>query len=182
MESLLKSLPQGDADGLLLAACDGSQSAFGSLVAPHLRSALGAAAAILGSPDDAEDVVQESMLSAWTRLRQLRAAAAFGPWFRRMVVRGAIRTAKRTRQVRVLELTPTPLPAPDSILDQVVLDAAFDRLSPKDRAVVYLRFVLDLPIDETADALGIPAGTVKSRSHYALQRLRAAYEEGSHAN
>jgi len=50
-------------------------------------------------------------------------------------------------------------------------------LSPDHRVVVALRYYLDLPVDAIADQLGIPVGTVHSRLHYALQRLRVALEE-----
>ncbi len=180
MESILKPRIAAEVDGLLLSARDGSPSAFGALVNPHLGAALAAATAITGSHEDAEDVVQEALVSAWARLNQLRAAESFSPWFRRMVVRSAIRVAKKRRRVHALDLEP-PLAArgPDAIIEQAALDAAFDVLTARDRAVVYLRFVLDLSVADTAEALAVPVGTVKSRSHYALQRLRSAYTGGA---
>jgi len=63
--------------------------------------------------------------------------------------------------------------------DRLVLDAAFERLSVDHRLVVVLRFYADLTVDDIADRLGVPAGTVKSRLHAATQRLQAALEGGS---
>jgi RNA polymerase sigma-70 factor (ECF subfamily) len=180
MESILKPNMSGEVDGLLVSAREGSPSAFGALVRPHLRAALAIAAAITGSRDDAEDVVQDAMMSAWSRLRQLRAEGAFSPWFRRIVIRSAMRAAKKKRRVQVLDLAaPATAPGTEWIVEHVALDAALDALSPQDRAVVYLRFALDLSVAETAEALAVPSGTVKSRSHYALQRLRSAYRGGA---
>jgi RNA polymerase sigma factor (sigma-70 family) len=56
------------------------------------------------------------------------------------------------------------------------LGRAFDRLSPDDRALLTMRHLWDAPVAEVAEALGIPAGTVKSRTHAAMERLRAAYD------
>jgi RNA polymerase sigma factor (sigma-70 family) len=60
--------------------------------------------------------------------------------------------------------------------DRLELIAAFDRLSPDDRAILALRFYADLEIPDAAAALGIPLGTAKSRLHRALGRLRDQLE------
>jgi RNA polymerase sigma factor (sigma-70 family) len=57
------------------------------------------------------------------------------------------------------------------------LAVALDRLTPDHRAALYLRYQLDLPNEDIARILGLRAGTVKSRLHRALQRLRAAIDE-----
>ena len=57
-----------------------------------------------------------------------------------------------------------------------MLGRAFDRLDPKDRLILTLHHFWRLPVAETAGHLGIPEGTVKSRVHHALGRLRAAYD------
>jgi RNA polymerase sigma factor (sigma-70 family) len=61
--------------------------------------------------------------------------------------------------------------------DRLELVAAFDRLSPDDRAILALRFYADLEIPDAAAALGIPLGTAKSRLHRALGRLREQLEQ-----
>ena len=170
-----------EADGLLRSAREGNSSAFASLIAPHLRPALGAATAITGSREEGEDVVQDAMVSAWVQIGKLREASSFGAWFRRIVVRGAIRATRRRRRTVWLEPTPAVASGPETGLDRLALDVAFDQLSRQDRAVIYLRFVLDLPLEATAEALAVPLGTVKSRCRYGLQRLRSAYEESHDA-
>lgn len=64
---------------------------------------------------------------------------------------------------------------------RLVLEPAFARLSPDQRIVVVLRFWRDLPVAEIAERLGIPAGTAKSRLHYALKALREAVESSEEA-
>lgn len=162
---------------LVRAARAGDRHAFGSLVRPHLAGALGVAGLIAGSADDGADAVQEALLSSWQGLDSLRDPEAFPSWFRRQVVRAALRTVKRRHRLTQLDLEH---PAPADDLDRALairqLDRAFDRLDPGDRLVLVLRHAWDLPGIEIASLLDIPEGTVKSRVHSALSRLRAAYE------
>ena len=164
---------------LVAAARRGDRDAFSDLVAPHLETALRVARVVAGSPDDGTDAVQDALLSAWQGLGSLREPAAFPAWFRRHVTRAAMRHARRRGRGRVGELdieTPAPTDALDRAFAVRELDRAFDRLSIDDRTLLTLRHLWDLPGAEIAHHLGIPEGTVKSRVHAAMQRLRAAYE------
>ncbi len=176
MEAVLdEALPSVTAS-LVAAAKAGDQDAFGRLVDPLLPSSLGAARIIAGS-DDAADAVQDALLSAWQGLGSLRDPQAFPAWFRQHVVRAALRIAKRRQRVVQLDVAGA---SPEAELDRAIaareLDRAFDRLEPGDRLILALRHVWDLPGSEIARLLDIPEGTVKSRVHAALTRLRAAYE------
>lgn len=142
------------------------------------------AAAIVG-PDDAADVVQDALVEAWRHLRSLRDHERFAPWLRSIVInrcRNTLRT--RTRRIRTTTLASTDAGLPDrrpDLTDAIALrdqlDRAFERLSLDHRAVLALRYTLDLPLAEIAQVLRVPEGTVKSRLHAAVERLRAAYEE-----
>ncbi len=162
---------------LVLAARSGDRDAFADLVEPYLPGALGMARLVSGSAADGADAVQDALLSAWLGLGALRAPEAFGSWFRRQVVRAAMRKSRMRRAVGQLDLE---LAAPEGELERAVaarlLDRAFDRIEPKDRLVITLRHVLDLPGAEVAELLGVPEGTVKSRLHSAIEHLRAACE------
>ena len=164
---------------LVLAARRCDQEAFEYLVAPHLETALRVARVVAGSPDDGTDAVQDALLSAWQGIGSLRDPQAFPAWFRRHVTRSAMQQAKRRGRSRVTELD-LETAAPADSLDQAFavreLDRAFDRLSTDDRTILTLRHLWDLPGAEIAQHLGIPEGTVKSRVHAAMNRLRAAYE------
>lgn len=180
MEATLDASLATPADGahaLVAAALGGDRDAFRRLVEPELASALGAARILAGSHADAADAVQDALLTAWRGLDGLRDPIAFPAWFRRHVVRSAMRHG--ARRGRVVELE-ADLVAPtgdlDRALDRRTLARAFRRLDPKDRLVLTLHHWWGLPVAETAVHLGIPEGTVKSRVHHALTRLRAAFD------
>jgi RNA polymerase sigma-70 factor, ECF subfamily len=162
---------------LVDAAVAGDRDAFRALVEPLVERSLGVAAILTRSQSDAEDAVQDALLTAWRGLPGLRDADAFPAWFRQHVVRSAMRTAQR--RGRVLELDLDAPDAPDSLeraIERRTLGRAFDRLEPDDRLILTLHHYLGLPVAETATHLAIPTGTVKSRVHAAMARLRAAYD------
>jgi RNA polymerase sigma-70 factor (ECF subfamily) len=181
MEAVLEPVKPGAAtpQALIAAAVAGDRSAFAALVEPQLATALGAARVLTRSHADAADAVQDALLSAWRGLDALRDPVAFPAWFRTHVIRAALRTARRTSpKVVALELAaggedPETL---EVALQRRELGRAFDRLSPDDRALLTMRHLWDAPVAEVAAALGIPEGTVKSRTHAAMERLRAAYD------
>ena len=161
---------------LVRAAVGGDADAFRRLVEPHLETALRAAALMTGSEAEGSDVVQDALLAAWRTLGKLREPDAFGAWFRTIVVRTALRHARARRRIVVLDLQAA---APAGLLDRSVetreLARAFSTLSAEDRAALTLRHLWGVPTAEAARMLGIPEGTVKSRTFHALERLRAAY-------
>ena len=175
MEAVLDQSPP-TLHHLVVAARRGDRDAFRALVEPDLAAALGTARIVTRSEADASDAVQEAMLSAWRGLDSLRDPEAFRAWFRRHVVRAALRAAGRRGRVVELDLAAV---APDGELDRALerrtLGRAFARLDAPDRLLLTLHHFWGLPIAETAAHLGIPAGTVKSRVHYATDRLRASY-------
>ena len=164
-------------DRLVRLARDGDRDAFGMLVRPHLAPALGAARIITGSESDGADAVQDALLLAWQRLPQLREPALFPAWFRQIVVRAATKVASRRRPIAELDLTASgPVDELDQALDLRTLRRAIARLEVDDRVLLTMREYWDLSVAETARLLAIPEGTVKSKLHHALRRLRAAYD------
>lgn len=165
---------------LVLAARAGDRAAFGRLVEPWLAPALGGSIVITRSHADAADAVQDALLAAWQGLDDLRDPAAFPAWFRTLVVRSALRIARRRGRIVPLEVV-TEAGGPldgglDRALDRRLLGRAFDRLDADDRALLTLRYLWDVPVVEVADALDTLPGTVKSRTHAAMGRLRAAFD------
>ena len=139
------------------------------------------AAVILGSALEAEDAVSDAALQAWRSRSGLRDPYRFEAWFSRIVInscRDRLRSRRRSPVVEVLPAPPSDLAEPldfrDGIHVRDELDQAFSTLAPDDRIVLTLRFWADLPVDAIADRLGVPGGTVKSRLHHALRRLRDA--------
>jgi RNA polymerase sigma-70 factor (ECF subfamily) len=177
MEAVLEASPaRSSPASLVSAARAGDRDAFQALVEPDLAAALGTARIVTRSEADAADAVQEALLSAWRGLDGLRDPGAFRPWFRRHVVRAALRAAERRGRVVELDLaTAAPEGELDLAIDRRTLARAFDRLDARDRLLLTLHHFWDLPIAETAAHLSIPEGTVKSRVHYAMDRLRAAF-------
>lgn len=139
----------------------------------------------------AEDVVQASFLRAYERIAQFDGSKRFGPWFIRSVINSSI-TAVRNGPGQYLELQPEDeieLPSPDPTLVEMLeraetkseILAALDKLPPKERAAIVMRYYLDWDDAEVSQRLSIPAGTVRRRLHDARRRLRSllpSYRQG----
>ena len=172
-----RAVAAGAGARLVEAACAGDRDAFGRLVRPHLAHAVGAATLITGNDSDGADAVQDALLAAWQRLPQLRNPESFPAWFRSIVVRAALGMARRTRHIVELDMeVAAPLDQLDRALNLRTLRRALVRLDDKDRVLLTLHHYWDLPVAETARLIGVPEGTVKSRVHHAMHRLRAAYD------
>src|SRR4029078_1627033 len=127
----------------------------------------------------AEDALQNALVLAWRRLPKLRDPDRFEAWIHRILVHACYDESQRTRAWRTsVTALPVDLPgAPDSaslIADRDELERAYRHLSIEQRAVFVLPHYLGLPLVEVADLLGIPAGTARSRLHYAIAGLRDA--------
>ena len=139
------------------------------------------AALILRDQDRAQDAVQDALIAAWKDVRALRDPDAWDAWTYRLTVWSCYRTARKDRRRNRVELKVVPDPEPMSafdaalsLADRDLVERALNDLPLDHRAVVILRFYLDLPLDAVADILDIPVGTVKSRLHRALASLRAS--------
>jgi len=159
---------------------DPAERAFHRLAGSSLTASFRLAVHLVGDRTDAEDVVQEALTLAWRGWPSLRDPDRFEAWFERIVVNVAYERLRKRRR------TPTSL-LPDDLADpgEDGLAAAIDRdaigralggLGADHRIVVILRYWRDLPIEEIADRLGVPSGTVRSRLHYALRELRREIE------
>ena len=165
-----------DEESVVLRARAGDREAFGELVHAYGSTTYRLCRAILRSGSDAQDAAQEAFIRAWQQLPTLNDAAAWPGWIRRIAVHTAIDAGRRNRlRSTKLNVASSSLvrAAPSHLADHEELDDAFSRLSPDDRAILALRFYLDLEVPDAARALGIPLGTAKSRLHRALVRLRA---------
>ena len=168
-------------DELVERARHGDRDAFAALVQMTSDRMYAIATRILRDRDLAEDALQGALLAAWKSLPTLRDPARFEAWLRRLLVHACYAEARRRRSwttsIRVL---PVEGPAgPDdllSIVDRDALDRAFRRLTIEQRVVFVLHHHLGLALTEIAETVGIPAGTARSRLHYATRTLRAAIE------
>jgi RNA polymerase sigma-70 factor, ECF subfamily len=141
------------------------------------------ARAILTDDREAEDAVQDACLTAWQKGGSLRDQDRFDAWFERVLINGCRdRLRRRQRQrVRAIALQSAwtgegTTPDPSARDGDPDLDAAFDHLDPDHRLVVLLRYWRDMSLEDIADRLDVPLGTVKSRLHYALRTMRTTLE------
>ena len=158
----------------------GDEEAFASLAVAAGDRLHAVAHRILRDTDLAEDATQQALLAIWRDLPQLRDPARFDAWSYRLLVRACYAEGRRTRRwaptVRLLPAQPSMEDGLSMVVDRDQLERGFRRLSIDHRAVVVLHHYLDLPLDEVADVLGVPAGTVRSRLHHAMRGLRAALD------
>ena len=158
----------------------GRDQAFTVLIGPRLDRAYGLAFHLLGHAADAEDACQEALLAAWSAWPRLRDPARFDAWFDRILVNTCIEHLRRLARRPQVTLPDDPdLADRDTLagsIDRDAIGGALSRLSPEHRAAVVLRFWADLSTDAIAERLGVPAGTVRSRLHYALGALHAELE------
>jgi RNA polymerase sigma-70 factor, ECF subfamily len=134
-----------------------------------------------GDCQAAEDLVQETMLRAWRNLDALHPDPRLvRPWLLTVARRLSI-DAMRARAARPNEVSDEPLARLAStsepfeqVLNRVVLKDAMACLSATHRTVVVQVYILRRSVRQTAEMLGVPEGTVKSRSHHALRALREA--------
>jgi RNA polymerase sigma-70 factor (ECF subfamily) len=173
--------PQGEHE-LVRLAKRGDERAFEALVRPHEETAFRLAYVITGNAADAEDAAQEALLKAWRALGRFRSGRPFRPWLLRIVANEA-RNRRRGagRRIRLVlragaEVSGGAAPSPEESVAAAderrrVLEA-LDELPEQSRLVLACRYLLDLSERETAAALGVRPGTVKSRTARALDQLR----------
>jgi RNA polymerase sigma factor (sigma-70 family) len=144
---------------------------------PHRALALRVAYRITRNAADAEDAVQDAFVKAWRASGTFRTGAPIRPWLLTIVANEARNRRRSTGRRARNELRATPETLPQSpeeaVVDAEVL-AALDELPDDQRIVLAYRHLFSFTEEETAAALGIPVGTVKSRSARALARLRKA--------
>jgi RNA polymerase sigma-70 factor (ECF subfamily) len=151
-------------------------------VRAHQDIAFRAAYLVTGSAADAEDAAQDGFVKAWQALPRFRQGAAFRPWLLAIVTneaRNRRRHAGRQAALALRALDPAPAGPEEAAAeraDHERLVRIVSGLSEEHRLVIGYRYFLDLSEEETAEALGIPRGTVKSRLARALARLREQME------
>jgi len=178
-------------DALIRTTLAGDDGAFGELVERYRGRAFAVAVGIVGDGDDALDVVQDSFIKAYYKLKEFRFGSNFYTWFYRLLVNQAIdrwRKTSRSSEVRFDEswLSEEESPpgsyaypkTPEEVaLDRELGDAlqrAIAALPEYHRAVILLREVEGMEYGEIAKTLDCSVGTVMSRLHYARGKLKEA--------
>jgi RNA polymerase sigma-70 factor (ECF subfamily) len=138
-----------------------------------------------GDPQQAEDVVQETMVRAWREARRLDLSErSLMPWLatvaRRIVIDEQRRKRARPSEIggaEVLEIAPAAADETEHLLRKVLVIEALQALSAAHREVLNETILRDRTVNQAAEVLGVPVGTVKSRVYYALKALRVVLAE-----
>ena len=178
-----------DEQRLIRLGLKGNQAALEALFARHSGTLYQSALKLLGNPEDAEDALQEGMLSAFKNLRRFEGRSKFSSWLTRIVINAALMRlrSQRTHQtvsadqplgeaeLTLAEQLADPAPDPERLYAREELRRLLDRnlteLSPEMRTAVLLRDIEGLSTQEAAEALGVPENTLKSRLHRARLQL-----------
>lgn len=172
-----------DAD-LVRRARDGQEAAYDALMKQHQEAVFRFAYLLLGDRDEADDLAQETFIRAFRMLSRFDLERPLRPWLLKITANlAANRRRAAGRYVAALrrwfQMTPTAEPKVEQEAIQNeqtnTLWEAVRRLAQPDQEVIYLRYFLELSEADAAEALGVALGTVKSRLHRALARLRTEW-------
>lgn len=187
--SRITTIPvEPDEQRLIAAAKAGDKDAYAELLRRHQAVAFRAAYLISGSEAEAEEATQEACVKAWLAVGRFRSGAPFRPWLVRIAVNEARNRRRGAGRRAGLALRVSGDPGRSAVAasaesealaseEWAGLAAAVRRLREDDQLVIAARYFLELSEAESAIALGVRRGTVKSRLSRALGRLRDQLEE-----
>ena len=174
-----------DESTLVRSAANGDAAAWESLMVAHQQAVFRLAYLLLGDPDDAEDVAQDSFLRAWKALSSFDPARPLRPWLLSItanLTRNRRRSAGRyfAALMRAFREEPPSEGMEEKSAQKFQANElwkAVQKLNLLDQQIVYLRYFLELPVAETAEILEIAEGTVKSRLSRAIEKLRGIIQQ-----
>lgn len=164
------------------AAADGDVAAFDALVRAHQAPVFRFVRHLVGDDAVADDVTQETFIRVFQRLRTFAFKARFSTWLLQIARNAAIdelRGRERRTRLAAVAPPPSPPPSPDA---RAELRAALASLSPTVLEALVLVEVFGLTYAETAEVLGVPVGTAKSRVFHARNRLHEWNAAGQAVN
>jgi RNA polymerase sigma factor (sigma-70 family) len=161
---------------LIAAVRRGSREAVAALFAAHWRGLWRAAFVILADDNAAEDVAQEAFLAALAGLERYDERRPFGPWARRIAVNRALDELRSRRRRADRERASEPPWREELAEDLGELVSALEQLSLERRVPIVLHHLLGYRVEEIAELVGVPAGTVGSRMSRGLAQLRTSLE------
>lgn len=163
---------------LAAAACRGDEKAFHTLVSGQQRRLYGIAYSYLHHEQDALEAVQEAVCRAWIKCGKLKDPGTFIPWLIRILINCCVDEQKRKKRVQPLPDN-ADIRSNEMISDSKIdLERALDRMKPKYRHVLMLKYYEDMTLTEIARVLDRPEGTVKTWLHQGLKQLRGKMETG----
>lgn len=165
-----------DDETLVQRCLSGDTEAFGELVSRYERPLFNVALRMLRDHEEARDATQNAFVKAWQHLDQFDRSRRFFSWLYRIAVNESLNRATRRKQAEPLDENlvdrgHSPAERAERNEQSALIERAVDQLSDTYREVIVLRHWLDLSYDEIAEALHVPAKTVKSRLFSARTRL-----------
>jgi RNA polymerase sigma factor (sigma-70 family) len=162
-------------------AMAGDHDAFSEVARVSIGRLFTVATLILSDPAAAEDATQEALVAAWRHIHDLRDPDRLDGWLHRLLVNACHREARGRQRRGRFEVHVDTFEAPEMdetglTIDRDQLERGFRRLDTDQRAVLVLHYYLGLRLDEAAEVLGLPPGTVRSRLHRATRLMRAALD------
>jgi RNA polymerase sigma-70 factor (sigma-E family) len=157
----------------------GDEEAFRRWAGERQLALLRTAVLLTGDHHRAEDLVQEALTKVALRWRRISSGSP-DAYARQIMVRDNVSSWRKRRREVVVDSPGAAVAVPDGVPAaerRMLLDLALAALTPRQRAVIVLRYYDDLSERGTADTLGVTVGTVKSQTHLALRRLREAAPE-----
>jgi RNA polymerase sigma-70 factor, ECF subfamily len=176
-------------DCLLYMALNGDQEALGRLLASYMPQLYRAALRVVGTPQDAEDALQDGLLGAVRHLREFAGRSRFSTWLTSIVINAALMRLRRSRREVITSFDQTldpddpplanrivdPSPNPEEMYAQAeglqIIERRVQSLPAAHRNAVWLRHVQGMSTREAAEALGLPPGSLKSQLHRARLKL-----------
>jgi RNA polymerase sigma-70 factor (sigma-E family) len=152
----------------------GAEQAYVEYVTLRLAALHRLAFLLCGDEHRADDLVQQTMTKLYVRWRRISAVEHLDQYVRTMLVRSFLDERRRPwARVNLLAQTPdAPQPPDDNVEERLALRAALARVPRRQQAVLALRFLCDLSVEEVAAALECSEGTVKSQTSRGLAALR----------
>ncbi|MBA3947363.1 MAG: sigma-70 family RNA polymerase sigma factor [Herpetosiphonaceae bacterium] len=171
-ETLARRLQGGDVD------------AFNVLVERYQQVILNVAYRIVGDRDEAQDIAQEVFVKVYQHIAQFKPERRFFSWIYRIAINTALQTRRKPQMTSLENLTlSVQTPLPDELAERAEQErelwTALATLSPREQALMGLRYGADLSYEEIAATMDVPLGTVKTWLFRAKQRLTTLLERGS---
>lgn len=164
---------------LAKAACEGEEEAFFTFLSLHKRQLYGIAYSYMRSEADTLDMLQEAAYKGWSKCRTLKDPAAMLPWLIRILIRCCIEELRRQKRRPSLGIDPSGSYNPEMVsVAKLDMEQVLNRLKPKYREVIILRYYNDMTVPDIARVLGKSEGTIKTWLHQGLKQLRGKIHHG----
>lgn len=160
-------------------AQQGNQKAFLKLIESDKEKLYKMAFLYVKNENDALDIVQETIMKAYVNIRTVKEERYFSTWLAKILINTALETLRKNSKIILLKEEIVEKQSPNmQIEEKMDLLQAIEQLEEKYKTVIILRYYKDLPVQQIADYLDCPEGTVKSNLHRAIQKLKQFYQGG----